>query len=76
MTRHLANCDDVCIIGVPDEEGGNTVRAVVARKDGEQMQAREIMDFCRGEVAGYKIPRSVVFNEQSPFSPMGKLLRQ
>ena len=52
------------------------MRAVVARKDGKQMQAREIMDFCRGEVAGYKIPRSVVFNDPLPFSPVGKLLRQ
>jgi acyl-CoA synthetase (AMP-forming)/AMP-acid ligase II len=61
---------------VPDEEGGNTVRAVVPGKDGEQMQAREIMDLCRGEVDGYKMPRSVVFNDQWPFSPVGKLLRQ
>ena len=38
------------------------MRAVVAREDGEQMQAREIMDFCRGEATGYKIPRSSVFN--------------
>lgn len=68
--------DDVCIIGVPDEEWGSTVRAVVVLKEGEQVEAREIMDFCRGEVAGYKIPRSVVFVDQLPFSPVGKMLRQ
>jgi len=67
---------DVCIIGVPDEEWGNTIRAVVVLKEGEQMEAQEIMDFCRGEVAGYKIPRSVVFVDQLPFSPVGKMLRQ
>ena len=68
--------DDVCIIGVPDEEWGNTVRAVVQLKKGEKAEAKEIIDFCRGEVAGYKIPRSVVFVDELPFSPVGKMLRQ
>jgi acyl-CoA synthetase (AMP-forming)/AMP-acid ligase II len=68
--------DDVCIIGVPDEEWGSAVRAVVVVKDGETMTAQEVMDCCRGEVAGYKVPRSVVFVEELPFSPVGKMLRQ
>jgi len=68
--------DDVCIIGVPDEEWGNTIRAVVVLKKGETMEPQEIMDFCRGKIAGYKIPRTVVFAEELPFSPVGKMLRQ
>lgn len=68
--------DDVCIIGVPDEEWGSTIRAVVVLKKGEQAQDKEITEFCRGEIAGYKIPRSVVFVDELPFSPVGKMLRQ
>lgn len=68
--------DAVCIIGVPDEEWGNSVRAVVQLKKGEQMDGQEITEFCRGEMAGYKIPRSVVFVDEIPYSPVGKMLRQ
>ncbi len=68
--------DTVCIIGVPDDEWGNAIRAVVVLKDGQQMGPREVMDFCRGKIAGYKIPRSVVFTDELPYSPVGKMLRQ
>jgi acyl-CoA synthetase (AMP-forming)/AMP-acid ligase II len=68
--------DLVCVIGVPDEDWGNTVRAVVQLIKGEQMKAEKIIEYCREKLAGYKIPRSVVFVEELPFSPAGKLLRQ
>jgi acyl-CoA synthetase (AMP-forming)/AMP-acid ligase II len=68
--------DAVCIIGVPDEEWGSSVRAVVQLKKGEKMDGQEITEFCRGEMAGYKIPRSVVFVDEIPYSPVGKMLRQ
>ena len=68
--------DSVCVIGVPDEEWGNTVRAVVTAKDGEQMSEQDIVDFCRGKMAGYKIPRSIKIVEEIPVSPVGKVLRQ
>ena len=68
--------DDVCIIGVPDEEWGNTIRAVVQLKAGEELEGQEIRDFCRGELASYKIPRTVVLVDELPRSPVGKMLRQ
>jgi len=68
--------EEVCVIGVPDEEWGSSVRAVVQLMKGELMEAREISEFCRGEMAGYKIPRSVVFVAELPLSPVGKMLRQ
>ena len=75
ICRH-PKVDDVCVIGVPDEEWGNTVRAVVQLKDSAQAEPAEILDFCRGELAGYKIPRSVVFVDALPRSPVGKMLRE
>lgn len=66
---------EVCVIGVPDEEWGETVRAVVVLKDGEKMTADEIMQFVEGKIAGFKKPRSVVFAKEFPISPVGKILR-
>ncbi len=68
--------DDVCVIGVPDEEWGNSIRAVVQLKPDQEMEEQEIRDFCRGELAAYKIPRTVVLVEELPRSPVGKMLRQ
>ncbi len=67
--------EDVCIIGVPDEEWGNIIRAVVQPKEGETIEQEEIIEFCRDQLAGYKIPRSVVFVNELPLSPVGKVLR-
>jgi acyl-CoA synthetase (AMP-forming)/AMP-acid ligase II len=68
--------DTVCIIGVPDEEWGSRVRGVIQLKSGETATSEEIIDFCRGKLAGYKIPKTVVFVDNIPFSPAGKMLRQ
>lgn len=70
------NIDFACIIGVPDDEWGNTVRAVIQPANGEKINEGEIMDLCRSKLAGYKAPRSMVFVDELPFSPAGKLLRQ
>ena len=64
-----------CIVGVPDEEWGHTVRAVVQLKAGQEISGTEIVQHCRGSLAGYKVPRSVVFVEELPLSPVGKVLR-
>jgi acyl-CoA synthetase (AMP-forming)/AMP-acid ligase II len=68
--------EDVCVIGVPDEEWGHTVRAVVQLEQGQALEGQEIRDFCRGKLAGYKIPRTCVFADELPHSPVGKMLRQ
>ncbi|MHA1784257.1 MAG: class I adenylate-forming enzyme family protein, partial [Candidatus Helarchaeota archaeon] len=69
--------DQVVVIGVPDEEWGETVRAVVIpkKKHKNTITAVEIMDWCKGKIAGYKKPRSVIFAKEFPISPVGKVLR-
>ncbi|MHA1324090.1 MAG: class I adenylate-forming enzyme family protein, partial [Candidatus Helarchaeota archaeon] len=70
---------DVCIIGVPNEDWGHIVRAVVIPKKGlepgKDITEQEIIDFCKDKMAGYKKPRSVVFADSFPISPVGKVLR-
>ncbi|MBU4317059.1 MAG: AMP-binding protein, partial [Proteobacteria bacterium] len=75
ISRH-PKVDVVCIIGVPDEDWGHQVRGVVQLKAGETTRPEEIMEFCKGKLAGYKIPKSIVFVKEIPFSPAGKMLRQ
>jgi acyl-CoA synthetase (AMP-forming)/AMP-acid ligase II len=76
VIKQHSQVDDVCVIGVPDDEWGHTIRAVIQLKPGEVPGEQEIRDFCRGELAGYKIPRTVVFADELPHSPVGKMLRQ
>jgi len=66
---------DVVVIGVPDEEWGHTARAVVLLKEGEKATGKEVIDWCRNKIAGYKIPKSAVFVDSFPISPVGKVLR-
>jgi acyl-CoA synthetase (AMP-forming)/AMP-acid ligase II len=75
LSRH-PKVDDVCVIAVPDEEWGSSVRAVIQLKQDHQAEPKELLDFCRGDLAGYKIPRSVVFVDELPRSPVGKMLRE
>lgn len=65
---------EVAVIGVPDEQTGEAVRAVVASRH-PGLTAEQLIAHCRERLTGYKIPRQVVFMEQLPKSTVGKILR-
>ncbi|MHA1830573.1 MAG: class I adenylate-forming enzyme family protein, partial [Candidatus Helarchaeota archaeon] len=65
---------DVVVIGVPDETWGSIVRAVIIPK--KKVTEQEILDYCKDKMAGYKKPRSIIFADKFPISPVGKVLRQ
>jgi acyl-CoA synthetase (AMP-forming)/AMP-acid ligase II len=67
---------DVAVIGVPDERWGETVKAVVVLRAAQAVTEAEIVDFCRGKVAGFARPRSVDFVEALPRNPSGKVLKR
>lgn len=67
--------DGVCVIGVPDETWGSTVRAVVVLKPGKEATEEEIIAWSRDKMTGYKRPKSVAFADSFPLSPVGKVLR-
>ncbi|MBM1143049.1 long-chain-fatty-acid--CoA ligase [Alcanivorax sp. ZXX171] len=74
----LLQCPEVAqcaVIGVPDEEWGERVHAVLILKDGQQLDQATITDFCKQHLAGYKCPRSYEARDELPMSGAGKLLK-
>jgi acyl-CoA synthetase (AMP-forming)/AMP-acid ligase II len=69
---------DVAVIGVPHEKWGETVLAVIVLHDGQTATADEITNYCRGKIAGYKVPKQIEFikDEEMPRSGAGKMLHR
>ncbi|HEX7046180.1 MAG TPA: long-chain-fatty-acid--CoA ligase [Gammaproteobacteria bacterium] len=66
---------EVAAIGAPDEESGEVVKIVVVKKD-EALTEKELKDFARKELTGYKVPKHVEFRSELPKTNVGKILRR
>jgi fatty-acyl-CoA synthase len=69
----LPKIEDVQVVGVPDQKFGEELCAWIRLRQGEAATAEEIIGFCRGQIAHYKIPRYIRFVEQFPTTVTGKV---
>ena len=65
--------EDVQIIGVPDERFGEQLCAWIKLRDGTSVTTEQIQDFCKGQIAHFKIPHYVKFVDSFPMTVTGKI---
>ncbi|MBW2939802.1 long-chain-fatty-acid--CoA ligase [Zhongshania aquimaris] len=79
IENHLmshSQIQDVAVIGVPDQKWGEVPLAVIVSGGQPELSAEELTEFCRGKLAGYKIPRKVEYIAALPRNPTGKVLKK
>ncbi|MDA8209744.1 MAG: AMP-binding protein [Actinomycetota bacterium] len=64
---------DVSVIGVPSERYGEEVMAWITPKEGEQITEEEVLEFCKGRIAHFKVPRYIKFVDSFPMTVTGKI---
>lgn len=67
---------EAAVVGIPDIQRGDNVKAYIVLKPGETATAEEILDFCRQNLTRYKVPREVEFRDSLPKTMVGKILRR
>jgi fatty-acyl-CoA synthase len=72
----LAQVSEVAVIGLPHPRWIEAVPAVVVLKPGQVLTEAELMAHCAARLAGFKVPKAVVFADSLPKNPSGKLLKR
>jgi acyl-CoA synthetase (AMP-forming)/AMP-acid ligase II len=72
----LAGVEDCVVVGVPDRYLGERVTAYVVRAPGHELAEDDVVAHCAARVARSKVPRSVVFRDELPRTPVGKVRRR
>jgi long-chain acyl-CoA synthetase len=71
----LPGVTECAVIGVPDAATGEAVKAFIVRGE-PALDASTVRDFCKSELAGYKVPKFIEFRDDLPKSNVGKILRK
>jgi len=76
LERHEA-VQEAAVVGIPDEDYGEKVTAVVVlKKDQSQVKPEEMIAFCKEHLAGYKCPKQIFIVDQLPRNAMGKIQKE
>ena len=66
---------EAAVVGVPDEQHGEVVKLFVVKKD-PGLTTKMLLEFCRTQLTGYKIPKHIEFRDELPKTNVGKILRR
>ncbi len=75
LYRHPA-VREAAVFALPDDEWGEIVTAAVSLRIGQSASEGELIDFCKGQMASFKKPKRVVFLDELPKNPSGKILKR
>jgi acyl-CoA synthetase (AMP-forming)/AMP-acid ligase II len=75
LANHAA-IEEAAVVGVPDEEFGQRLRAFVVRRNGAQLSEESVKQYVKENLARFKVPRDVVFVDQLPRNATGKVLKR
>ena len=67
---------EACAIGIPHEYRGETVKAFIVARKGEILTEDEVSNYCKKNLAAYKVPKIIEFIDELPKSAVGKILRR
>ena len=67
---------EACVIGIPHEYRGETVKAFIVARKGETLTEDEVSNYCKKNLAAYKVPKIIEFIDELPKSAVGKILRR
>jgi long-chain acyl-CoA synthetase len=72
----LPNVKEVAVVGIPDTQRGEMIKAYVVLNEGQSATEQEMIDACRTKLAPYKVPKAVEFRPELPTNMVGKVLRR
>jgi fatty-acyl-CoA synthase len=76
LLAHHAAIEEAAVVGVPDEDFGEGLKAFVVRRNGAQLNDEDVKLYVKENLARFKVPREVVFVDVLPRNAAGKVLKR